>query len=521
MTATAEAWRHTHETPAAPAAPRRGRRGLQTPFEGAGRSRFEDDWVTRDWDPLRMTSQYLTILRQRSRYLAGHAPHFIGAINLIVNNVVGQGFRVTPMPRRGGSKTVDAELASQLVELREDWECEVDADRRESLTMLLRTAVREYVEAGEAFLVESMRESDRDRVLPLSIEVRPSEELDHGLERSQHRVDTTPAGNRIHQGIEFNRAGQRVAYWFSLRDEFGAVSTRRERITADRVYHLYHKIRARQERGIPWLYGATVLCRDLDDLMDTELTSAQVAACLTAFVTRKSAGQFGLSQERDSDDMRPVHRFAPGMIADLAPDETVEIADPNRPTGAFEPFASFILRSLARTIGISYESLSGDWRRVNYSSGRLGQLVERKMYRTIQSVIVQLAGRPIHRSFVRVAVLAGKIIGLNVAELLADYRSLTRARFIGEGWEHADPLKEVTAAAVRILTGLSTLEKEAAALGEDWRALIAQRQRELEILEEAGIPIVSISGIGPLSGSEGGRAAETSTRASALAGMLD
>lgn len=470
-------------------------RQLRAPFEGAEQNRYLEDWLVGDYDPRDLVTRYLSILRQRSRDLARHAPQFISAIKIIVDNVVGsQGFRANPMPYTDEVGDVpNAALAKQLSRLWEDWSLEADIDRRESLAMLSRTAVQELVETGEVLLVEKTPRRDDGRVVPLIVEVVPGERLDHTFERRQNTRDATIAGNRIQHGIEFNPDGQRVAYWITRLDDLGSKTAVRERIPADQVHHVFYRLRSGQERGLPWLAGAVALCHDLDDLIDTELTSAQVAACLTAFITRSQAGLFPADQERDAQDNRPIYRLAPAGIFDLKPGEAVTTIDPARPSGSFDPFASFLTRCLARTMGLSYESVSGDWRQVNFASGRLGHLVERKTFRAIQEMVIQLAIRPVYRSFVRYAVLASRV-AISLVDYVANWRRHSHAQLKGPGWEHHDPLKEVTAAALRILTCVSTLEEEAAALGRDWAENVAQRARELARMKELGIPIITVGG---------------------------
>lgn len=491
------------------------RRSLRGDYDGSTQNRYLEDWLVADRAPHELTAQTLTILRQRSRDLARHAPAYISAIGAIVDNVVGQGFRVNPTPEpEGRTPRQNEDLAKRLADLWADWMAEADVDQRESLTMLDRTATQEYIEAGEVFLVQKPVPRGEESVwsVPLIYEVVPAEEIDHTLDeipRTARVRGAAATGNRIESGIEFDANNRRAAYWISQLGALGEPTLVNRRITADRVHHVFHRTRARQQRGVPWIAGAAVLAHDLDDLMDSELTSAQVASCLTAWIQREQAGVFPTTQER-ADDQRPIHRFAPGMVFDLKPGETLNAIDPQRPTGAFEPFANFILRCLARTMGISFETISGDWRGVNFASGRLGHLTERRTFRRIQDVTIQLSIRPTYRTFVRTAILAGRLPGIDMNDYVQQWRRYTKATYGGSGWEHHDPLKEVSAAAMRILAGLSTLDDEAAALGRDWKAVIAQRTREIEAQREAGLPEITAVGgamTGPMGGASPGQPA--------------
>ena len=63
----------------------------------------------------------------------------------------------------------------------------------------------------------------------------------------------------------------------------------------------------------------------------------------------------------------------------------------------------------------------------------------------------------------------------------------TRCRWIGPGRGWVDPVKEATAAALRIDSGLSTLQDEAAEQGRDWEETLEQLALERELRAEFGL----------------------------------
>ena len=58
--------------------------------------------------------------------------------------------------------------------------------------------------------------------------------------------------------------------------------------------------------------------------------------------------------------------------------------------------------------------------------------------------------------------------------------------FAGRGW--VDPVKEATAAKLRLDANISTLELENAEQGLDWEDVLEQRARESAQLESLGLP---------------------------------
>ena len=73
------------------------------------------------------------------------------------------------------------------------------------------------------------------------------------------------------------------------------------------------------------------------------------------------------------------------------------------------------------------------------------------------------------------------------------------ADWIGTAKGYIDPVKEVQAAAMRIAKGLSTYEKECGEQGDDYKAIILQRVKEIRLMLDEGLPahvVYSIYGSG-------------------------
>lgn len=62
-----------------------------------------------------------------------------------------------------------------------------------------------------------------------------------------------------------------------------------------------------------------------------------------------------------------------------------------------------------------------------------------------------------------------------------------KATWIGASRGQVDEMKETQAAVLRMSAGLSTLEKECAKLGEDYREILEQRLREKKMMGAMGL----------------------------------
>ena len=69
----------------------------------------------------------------------------------------------------------------------------------------------------------------------------------------------------------------------------------------------------------------------------------------------------------------------------------------------------------------------------------------------------------------------------------ANRYAYTRCRFVfgGKGW--VDPVKEITAAKLRLEIGVSTLEQECAEQGLDWEEVLHQQRIEAQRRAELGL----------------------------------
>ena len=71
------------------------------------------------------------------------------------------------------------------------------------------------------------------------------------------------------------------------------------------------------------------------------------------------------------------------------------------------------------------------------------------------------------------------------------FDALAQCSWIGAARGQIDEMKETQASILRINAGLSTMEKEAANHGLDWRELIKQRKREQDLVAAMGVVLTN------------------------------
>jgi len=106
----------------------------------------------------------------------------------------------------------------------------------------------------------------------------------------------------------------------------------------------------------------------------------------------------------------PLAGLEPGSMVKLLPGEDVKFTEPGDVGGMYTEFMRVQLRAIAAGLGVTYEQLTGDLERVNYSSIRAGLLEFRRRCEQFQhQVMVFQFCRPVWRAWIEVAVVAGEI----------------------------------------------------------------------------------------------------------------
>lgn len=162
-----------------------------------------------------------------------------------------------------------------------------------------------------------------------------------------------------------------------------------------------------------------------------------------------------------------------------------------QPGGVGSEFEQSLLRHIAASLGLSYEQFSRDYTKTNYSSARASMNETHKYMQSRKKIVADRFASAIFALWFEEAMNKGEITTIPRGKANF-YDGLNKDAYLSCAWIGAsrgqiDELKETEAAVLRIEKGLSTYEKEAARLGEDFRELFAQRAREKRMMEQLGI----------------------------------
>jgi lambda family phage portal protein len=334
-------------------------------FEAAQGGRRTSGWQRYATDANVANQPALTSLRELARDLRRNNSWAKRGVEAVVNNTVGWG--IVPKPANRSATRVDRAL-----EIWNAWATSkaCDYDGRLNFYGLQRLAMETIVESGEVLFLKEPAATIDGLAIPLRLRILEPDYIDTNRNGTKGE-----GGGPIYNGIEFDTAGRRVAYWlFPTHPGGNRLMTSQMvsvRVPADRVLHIYRVDRPGQIRGVPWLASAIARLKDFDDFEDAELMQQKVAACFGAFVTDIEGDGGGVGKQDATDPT--LEHLEPGHIAYLPPGKQITF-----PTGIPTPRdGSFSVRSLRRVavgLGIPYESLSGDYSQVNYSSARMARI---------------------------------------------------------------------------------------------------------------------------------------------------
>lgn len=322
--------------------------------------------------------------------------------------------------------------------------------------------------------------------VPLTLQMREVDDLD-----TTYNVLKLDNGNYVVDGVELDNYGRHAAYYFRDYSPDGFMALKPTRVAADRVIYLQRFKTPSQVREMSPLAPSLSRTRDINEYIEAVNVQARVAACFAAVVKKLTPAVAGLgrgaaSSKTDAATGYGGQTITPGMIYQMQPGEELDTVNPPAMGSSVKDLLSVQQRLAGAGQGLSYEAASRDMSQVNYSSARQGLLEDQEEYLELQQYLVDHLLYEVYTSFLISAALVGAL-PFTVAELFRDKRRYMAHRFIPKGWSWIDPLKEATANKIALETGQETLAHIAAAQGQDWREVIAQRGRELEAMRAAGI----------------------------------
>lgn len=448
-------------------------------------------WISRGASPDEDIVENLDGLRERSRDLYMGSPLATGALKRIRTNVVGSGLMPDPqIDYRYLGMTQDQAEAWERTVMRE-WHLwagttACDAARNMTFGQLQSLTLMSCLMNGDVFAAMPVVERAGS---PYDIRVQ----LIEG-DRVCNPSTGLAQGKDVLEGVEVGLFGEPEAYWIakyhpgSLRHlnnkwtripAYGGETGRRN------ILHIYQDMeRVGQRRGIPLLAPVMEALKQLTRYTEAELMASVVAGMFTVFVKTDTGMEMpGMAippqdQVTQHDNDPTAYELGNGAIVSLAENESIEIADPKRPSTAFDGFVMALCRWIGGALEIPQELLVQHFT-ASYSASRAALLEAWKMFRMRRKWLVDQFCQPVYEEWLAEAVAKGRIDAPGFFNDPAVRAAWCAAQWYGPGQGQLNPLQEANAAKVRVEEGFSTRSREALEIsGVPFEQVLEARWRE-------------------------------------------
>lgn len=430
-----------------------------------------------------------------------------GAQQTIADNVVGTGLRLStrPMYKLLGRDKAWADEFGQTVEgFHRLWWDDTSCDACDELNGagLTNQVARSLFANGEACAVPMWMPEPGQLFASRLLLIEPdhlcnpygrpsSDSLRDGVQRDPNTgralgywVRKTHPGDRYLGTGSTGLAGE----WFYVEAKTGWGRRR--------FMHVHDKDRAGQTRAKPLMAAVMKPFKQLDHFTTVHLQTAIVNSLVSGFITTPLdqeslielfGGDATSAQSYFNDKARNGDRvkLKSGAIMSLYPGEEYKSHIPNSSDNGFTPFVESCYRHIAAGLNIPYELLLKDFTKTNYSSARAAMLEAWRYFNALRAKIGAMFCQPAYE------LVLEEMVDRQMVEA-PDFYNLRRAyaasRWIGPGRGWVDPVKEATAAKIRMENRQSTLEMECAEQGLDWREVLDQQSVEHRRCLELGLP---------------------------------
>jgi len=445
-----------------------------------------------------------------------------GAVQTHLDNVIGAGLRPIPKPdyRTLG---IDAEAAhdwarttgAKFRNYAEDPDCFIDAGRRMQFNGILAQGFRSYLTWTEILSTSEW--------LP-RVGARYASAVQSLIPDLLCNPMGEPDSWRMRAGVEMDSATSApIAY--HLRQAHvsdgifsGAPSYVWKRVPAytpwgrRNVFHVFDVEEPGQTRGRPGCVAVLAKLKMLDKFETVAMQNSIINAMYAAVIESSLDHSIVAEAIGASDNSSPLMTYlgAQGSfhkehtvnfdgvkIPHLLPGEKLNLMTPQNQGAAFNQFEEGVLRHIAAGWNLSYEQLSRDYSKTNYSSARAAMLEAWKFFLGRRTLIASRYASMIYIAWLEEAIDLGDVVLPKGAPGFYEAKSAwTRCLWIGAPRGHIDPLKEGEADALLYDKNVMSLEEWAASRGLDWEEVLEQKARELAKFKELKLPL-PISGNAP------------------------
>lgn len=446
-------------------------------------------------------------IRQRSRMLVMSAPIATSAVKTSRTNAIGMGLKLNPRP--------DIQILGMDKKAAKEWQRKTKAEfnlwagKKKNCDMtgindlygIQQLCYYSWLSSGDVFVLIKHKEN-KNNPYTLKLQVieadrcsTPGGTVSYGLNITEGK--NTVTGNKIYDGVEVDKDGAIVAYWFRNtypyqmtfdRTEWKRVLAYGEKTGLPNVIHIMNSERPDQYRGVSLIAPVIESILQIRRYSEAEVQAAVIEAFYTGFVksgattdetgmTYNEVGDGQPDQDEVSHDPNE-YELGPGTMNYMEPGEDIVFADPKRPASGFNNFVGAVCRQIGAALEIPADLLLKEFK-ASYSASRAALMEAWKSFKMYRNWFVSDFCRPVYEIWLSEAVARGRI---NAPGYFND--PLIREAWLGSEWigpsqGTLDPVKEVNAEILAVKNGFTTYADATSRLnGSDWDSNMDQLDME-------------------------------------------
>ncbi|GHA13438.1 hypothetical protein GCM10007989_05050 [Devosia pacifica] len=384
-----------------------------------------------------------------------------------------------------------------------------------TIAEMLDGVVRSYLAYGEAFGVMDFLTTRERRRLGVGTGLKVSLVAPHRCRRTSNLFEG------IDQGIVKDSFGRPQRYRF--RELSDGIERDKDVPAVDVVHVMDRGENLNSPRGISPMTPALKVAAQFDQLADATLATALMQTIFAATIKSPEASEQAFEAIQTLADTQPPAGFDGnwaehvgaiaqdlidvwGMRIDALKEKGISMSDPARinhlgpgeefqmhtastPGSQYIPFSQNLQRELARCLGVTFESFTGDHSSATYSSVRMSMASIWPVVMRRRSRIAAPFVQAIYERWLEESIVEGRIPFRGGARaFLRDKESVFQAEFQGPSQPTADDYKSAMANKVKLETGQASLEDIHAASGQNHTETLAAIERGHRWFSERDIP---------------------------------
>ena len=407
-------------------------------------------------------------LRSRARWLHENNGIVSGIDHSIKVNAFGNGM---VFQSKTGIYAIDVEIEKKFIEWMKPQNC--DLTKRQHFYDMHSTIPGQRMMDGEVLIHKVLT---NDKKNPLKIQLIETDRFDTAF-----MVTNFTEPQNFVDGIELDSFGTPQKYILKN----GLMSS--VKVDADEIIHYYKREnRASQYRGVSEYKQIIIDLRNLAGYQSATIQSLRSRAGI-GYAIESSNVTGRLNHLNQTEEQDPIYDINGVMVHYLNQGEKIHMFDPTISGSEYGEFVKSCIRMIATGRKVSYELAFRDYTQTNFSSARASLIQDNKTFAYEQWHFVTYVLNPLFEAWLDANVLAGNIKGLSASTYYRDKTKFTQPRWIAPAKEWVDPLKDIKAFVEEYKLGTATLSEFAASKGKDLDEIIKQREKEDEMLKNAGI----------------------------------